>query len=68
MGYWAGWVTGIPIGMAIVMLMTWEEPSKAQVGYSYNELKEMKEFCEKDLSRNQNCVIFIEYKPETKEK
>jgi len=67
MGYWFGWVVGILSGMVAIMLMTWDEPSKAQVGYSYNELKEMKESCEKDLTRSENCVIVVSYKPEGKE-
>lgn len=37
-------------------------------GKTKQDFRNMKESCEKDLPRNQNCVIFIEYKPETKEK
>lgn len=67
MGYWIGWSVGFLSGMAILMAATWDEPSKAQVGYSYNELKEMKESCEKDLTRSENCIIVVSYNPEVKE-
>lgn len=36
-------------------------------GLTIENLKEMKESCEKDLTRSENCIIVISYKPEGKE-
>ena len=45
----------------------WDTPTKEQIGYTKQELKEMKESCEKDLTRSENCIIVVSYKPEGKE-
>lgn len=62
---------GVAAGTIVTILSMiaghWDTPTKEQIGYTKQELKEMKESCEKDLTRSENCIIVVSYKPEGKE-
>ena len=53
--------------LGLLMALTWPDPTEKQVGKTWWELKEMEESCEKDLTRSENCIIVVSYKPEGKE-
>lgn len=59
-----------PVSLAIfgiVITATGVERSLKQVtdGLTIEKLSKMKKDCEKDLTRSENCVIVVSYKPET---
>lgn len=67
---WNFWpfAIGIWFTLLIVAFSLKNSPTEKQVGHTYQELQEMKEFCEKELPRNQECVIVVAYKANTTNK
>lgn len=60
-----GLFLGAGIGLFVMGFQTWDWPTDKQTGFTYHQLKEMKTDCEKDLTRSENCIIVVSYKPET---
>ena len=50
--------------LAIVVFSNSGQPHKSQIGYTYQQLKEMKSECEKNLPRSTECSIVVYYLPQ----
>lgn len=55
------------LGMYLMSLAKEDTLKQLTNGLTTEALKEMKQECEKDLTRSQNCIIVVSYKPEGKE-
>ena len=62
-GWWLGTILGMLL-LAGINTINPIDPTKAQVGYNYQQLKEMKAECEKDLPRSTECSIVVHYQPQ----
>jgi hypothetical protein len=62
LGGWLGSVFGMTLLVGINTIDP-SDPTEAQVGYNYQQLKEMKAECEKDLPRSTECSIVVYYQP-----
>lgn len=64
-------LSGYVVGCIVMAFMLWlsnlDTPERRQIGHTYQELKEMKESCEKHLTRVEHCVIVVSYKQENKQ-
>lgn len=64
-------LSGYVVGCIVMAFMLWlsnlNTPDQRQIGYTKEQLKEMKNSCEKELPRNQNCVIVVTYKQQNKQ-
>lgn len=63
----AWFVAGWGCAMFFLMVVLWDEPGKNQVGYTYQQLTEMKAECEKDLPRSTECSIVVYYLPQAEQ-
>lgn len=64
MKFGAGWSCGVAAMTIVALLLSWQQPTKSQIGYTYQQLKEMKAECEKDLPRSTECSIVVYYLPQ----
>jgi len=63
---------GAVIGLVMILCIlfasllkeSWYWPTDKQVGYTYQQLREMKAECEKDLPRSTECSIVVYYLPQ----
>ena len=64
MNFGLGCLAGVGSMAFLALNLTHQEPTKQQIGYTYQQLKEMKASCEKDLPRSAECSIVVYYLPQ----
>jgi hypothetical protein len=64
MNFEMGYIVGFGSMIGLLLILTFQEPTKEQIGYTYQQLKEMKAECEKDLPRSTECSIVVYYLPQ----
>jgi len=64
MNFGTGWVLGAIAMCLVSIFIVHNEPTKQQVGYTRQQLKEMKAECEKNLPRSTECSIVVYYLPQ----
>lgn len=64
MNFGLGCLAGVGSMAFLALSLTSQEPTKEQIGYTYQQLKEMKAECEKDLPRSTECSIVVYYLPQ----
>jgi hypothetical protein len=64
--FWCAWLGSIfgMLMLAGINAINPSGPTGAQVGYNYQQLKEMKAECEKNLPRSTECSIVVYYLPQ----
>ena len=65
--YLIGVLMGIFAALTIMVFSGSDQPSKSQIGHTYQQLKEMKAECEKDLPRSTECSITVYYLPQAEQ-
>jgi hypothetical protein len=67
MKFGAGWTCGVTAMVIFALIQSWDEPTEKQIGHTYQQLKEMKAECEKDLPRSTECSITVYYLPQAEQ-
>lgn len=67
MKFGTGWLAGVLVMSLFSIFIVQGEPTKQQIGYTYQQLKEMKAECEKDLPRSTECSITVYYLPQAEQ-
>lgn len=62
--YLIGVLMGIFAALTLMVFSGSDQPSKSQIGYTYQQLKEMKAECEENLPRSTECSIVVYYLPQ----
>ena len=57
------YIVGVLTGCFVMMTSFHNSPTKMQIGHTYQQLKEMKTECEKNLPRTTECSIVVYYLP-----
>lgn len=64
MNFGLGCLAGVGSMAFLALNLNHQEPTKEQVGYTYQQLEEMKKECEQDLPRNVDCSVVVYYLPQ----
>ena len=64
MNFGTGWVLGAIAMCLVSIFIVHKYPTKQQVGYTRQQLKEMKSECELLLPRSTECSIVVYYLPQ----